>query len=282
MMGNGDPVVFVFDLDGTIVSDVSALICEWQILKAFGVKDSMKQYKRALGDSFDAGIVRPYFAKLIQAVATLPHKYIFVYTASEGQWARFLCSCLERHYKVTFDHVFTRAHCIKNNDTFELTKSIKRIYPRIVKHAQHKYNVTLSKDMKKHIVMIDNNYILPEQEQSMLLKCPSYTHDIAYDVLRFVPMTIANRHFLDIASMMLSYNIFPSKYHRSSFSQNHFWVIYYTHVADRFKALSKQVSSTRTDTYFKGLARAVRTLQHAPASHAPAASLLLALRNRSI
>lgn len=284
---NPPPLVFVFDLDGTIVGDVSALICEWQILKAFNIKDGIKTYKRAIQDSFDAGIVRPYFPRLLHAVNSLPHKYMFVYTASEGKWARFLCKNIEKHYNVKFEHVFTRAHCIKNNDTFELSKSILRIYPSITKLLQQKYNVTPSKDFRKHIVMIDNNYVLPDQERTILLKCPSYTHDVAYDVLRFVPLTIVNRHYLDIASMLLGYNIFPAKYHRSNYNQNGFWTLYFNHIADRVKALSKQSTSiVDEDMFFKALARAVRAMSKHPSmltqTPTPALALQAALRHSTM
>ena len=249
------PWIIVFDLDGTLLGDVTAYACEYALLTNAGVR--LEPLKRAIVDAIDDGLVRPGFGALLDALAAVRDRaHFFAYTAAEGPWARLVCACLERRFGVRFEHVFARAYCVKNGATFELEKSVARVYPTVKKLMLARHGVVLPKDPVNHVVVIDNAPTFPPQEAArMVLHCPSYTGAAAgHDVLRFLPPATLRKSFADVAGTMMAYGMLPAAVNAPS-SLGSFLKMHYRATAARAYAAERRRAP---DQYMQRLAHCVR------------------------
>ena len=124
-----EPIVFIFDLDHTIIGDISFNGIEWMILKDINnelSKSNMKQinltnYKKNLRKNLDSTLLRPYFKQFISYIQKYENIEIFIYTASEKDWISILLPELENIIQFKFNRpIFTR-------DYIKIFKQIKKI-----------------------------------------------------------------------------------------------------------------------------------------------------------
>jgi hypothetical protein len=166
-----EPLVFILDLDGTIIGD-----CSYQVM-LYNIDSIVKENKlkssinKMLLNSYkpNTRLVRPYFKYFISTIKkNYPNSLFFVYTASEKSWANKEIGYIEKTHGIKFNRpIFTRNDCI--TDSFgNLRKSVKKILPRINKVA--KKEIPTDK-----ILIVDNNDVFIDYKSNFLL-CPTYDY----------------------------------------------------------------------------------------------------------
>lgn len=215
-----EPIVFIFDLDHTIIGDISFNGIEWMILKDINnelSKSNMKQinltnYKNNLRKNLDSTLLRPYFKQFINYIQKYENIEIFIYTASEKDWISILLPELENIIQFKFNRpIFTRDYIkifkqIKknsNNNTYEeyfYKKSINHIKPILFDVLKTRYNIQDALDINKIFFVDNTDDILLEKEY--LIKCNPY---INYQKLNFI-QHIPN-YYIEKFYYIVEYNV---------------------------------------------------------------------------
>lgn len=254
------PYIILFDLDGTIVGNVSPLVTEWELLHK-NDKKKIKDFKKAVVKKLQNGVMRPHLADFCSMVSRhLRYIEFFIYTASDPTWAVFLVSCLEEATGLCFQRpIFTRNNCLLKDGDF--TKSIECVSPLILKKLKSKYkDLTKVSQLKNRICLIDNNEVLSKGERSKLIKCPTYDYIDNYDIFSRLDIdTFSEKDCNDLASSLRKYGLFPSqsstKTSRMSFDVFRYY--YYSRLCDNLKKSIKQESNVNTDRYWMALANTI-------------------------
>lgn len=171
-MSSSEPMIFVLDLDGTIIGD-----CTYQVM-LHNIDEISKKHKvkcsanNIMTDSYstDSKLIRPFFKYFITNIKKYnPNSHFFVYTASEKTWAQKEINMIEKTHSIKFNRpLFTREDCII--DSFgQYKKSVKKILPRIAKSVKSKQNGI----NKNNILIIDNNAVFIDYLTNFIL-CPTY------------------------------------------------------------------------------------------------------------
>ena len=84
-------------------------------------------------------------------------------------------------------------------------ETLNKLKPELFKILKSKYKLSDSNTLK-HVLLIDNNYVLFENEAHSLVKCPSYTSTIRIDMLRSLPMSFVETHQEMISMYILGYH----------------------------------------------------------------------------
>ena len=104
---------------------------------------------------------------------------IYVYTASQKEWALKEIKWIEKCCNLRFDRpILTRDDCIEINNSY--VKSIQKINKRIK---------TIDKN---NILIIDNNDVFLDCKDSFL-KCPDYNYVSFVDLWKILPKSILNK-----------------------------------------------------------------------------------------
>lgn len=158
-------LVFVLDMDGTIVGDANNLLCKASVQGKFCPDDAYFKH---------SGIIRPHFESFLKTIQYAGAQ-VYVYTAAEKKWATNVIKAVEKALDVKFNRpLFTRAECLRVDGVFR--KSLDKITPRLVKkHSGLKQN---------NIVLIDNNDVIVPTSDHRCIRCPTYSYLPCLDVLR--------------------------------------------------------------------------------------------------
>jgi len=185
------PVIFVIDIDGTLIGRVdfqSQRYSLQQLLKKHGYRTPTN-----LPEAFKPGhgLVRPFVKDFMRAVKQITdgNCYFFIYTASERKWAVQEIAWIEKAHGIQFDRpLFCRDDCLVDpQGTYR--KSLKRIWPRITRVVgKHHVLTTKEKDLMMHrrTVMIDNNAVYVDHTDRLLL-CPDYSYMVFENLLDTLP-----------------------------------------------------------------------------------------------
>jgi hypothetical protein len=104
---------------------------------------------------------------------------IYVYTASQKEWALKEIKWIEKCCNLRFDRpILTRDDCIEINNSY--VKSIQKINKKIK---------TIDKN---NILIIDNNDVFLDCKDSFL-KCPDYNYVSFVDLWKILPKSILNK-----------------------------------------------------------------------------------------
>jgi len=179
-MNNTEPYIFVIDLDGTIIGNCTYQCDIYNIMELIknSKKKDLNKYKilcdKSLNDSYNnkSLLIRPHFFYFVESMKKLyPESYFYIYTASEKKWAIKEISIIEKNNNFKFDRpFFTRDNCIIDNNG-NIKKSITKILPLIKKNVK----MHASYDIKKHLLIIDNNPTFIDYKDNLLL-CPTYNY----------------------------------------------------------------------------------------------------------
>jgi hypothetical protein len=230
------PNIFFIDIDGTMIGNIHPQVCEWEIVQRYG-KGKMPQLRKNIMKQLENGILRPDFANFIDF---LKNRYddchIYIYTASETKWAHFIVSCIEQLTQLKFDRpIFTRSHCSVVNK--EYRKSIEHVMPIVYKTLSgtnvYGPNIASIKDVKANAVLIDNNHVLTEANR--LVFCPTYEFVDCYDVIRLVNEDVLADNYVEISTMLASYDYFPIIPDAKQFSYQVFKALYFTLIGSNIK-----------------------------------------------
>lgn len=167
-------LIFILDLDNTIIGNCvyqSYIYILQKIQKKNGIKiinnkNLVSSYK------YNSKLIRPYFLYFYTKIKNLyPNSYIFIYTASETNWAKKEITLIEKGLNIKFSRpIFTRNDCIVNSNG-EYKKVISKILPKIKKIT----------NIKDNLIIIDNNNTFIDYNSNFIL-CKSYEYIYILDI----------------------------------------------------------------------------------------------------
>jgi hypothetical protein len=237
------PLVLLLDLDGTLIGRVNLLICEYDLhreaARAEGASaaGAAAAAGRALRESFAArlrhGILRPGVRRFVRKLEQLRGDAgatpveLFLYTASDDAWARFLVPCVEAAIGARFNRpLFVRSHCVLvppagasgigggggGGGGGDLRKSIAPLLPKLLRSLRPRYPLLLSaSDLADRVVLVDNTagVMADPRENARLLVCPTYDFQHVHDVLgRLNAETLLSRPAL-VATVLARHGLQP-------------------------------------------------------------------------
>lgn len=255
------PFCYFFDIDGTIIGDISMQVYEWDIVSKYDAS-KMQQFKKNVCGQLSNGVLRPGLSTFLDF---LKQRHVhegcefFIYTASDTKWANFIVSCIETVIGQKFNRpLFTRPQCIQQSD-FSFSKSLNKIFPAVLKKLKQQYGVEISQnDLKSRFVLFDNNKVLGKAEESKLVLCPSYVYTDVSDILRLLPEEVMQKHFLAISSTLQSHGMFPTLDHGTLLSYQVFKAIYFSYLGKQVK--DKIKNNQPKDAYWSDLGNLMYTL----------------------
>lgn len=209
-MDYNKPLILIIDFDGTIGGNISPQIMYYDLLT--GLKRVNKNIKINNQPFIKKGIVRPHFAEFCRIVSKLyPNIEIFIYTASEGRWANFIVSKIEKSIKYKFRRpLFTRDDCILVNNDFH--KDVDKIIPRIKKSLNKKWG---SFTINNNLLIIDNNNVYPQSQKPYLLMCPTYDYKYLENIPQYIDYDTFIKHHKTICDIL-------SKYYSIKYTDDYF------------------------------------------------------------
>jgi hypothetical protein len=232
--------VMLLDLDGTLIGKVNYAVCEYDLMKATEKKAgrAAKAFRDTLVARLRYGIVRPHveaFCKHAQQASEGTE--LFVYTASDAEWAAFIVPCVEAALGIKFNRpIFARNHCINvaaPGSSPDYRKSIAKVAPAILTRLRKKHpTLRTVRDLTDRILLVDNtpNIMMDPSERGRLVVCPTYSYAYAYDVLGRLDVNVMHRKFARvIMPTLVRFGLFPQKSHPQSYQQ--FAAVYYERLA---------------------------------------------------
>lgn len=206
-----EPFVILIDLDHTIQGNIQPQLIEHGLISFLNSyvlkgKKKLKQSKDDLIKDFMKGLIRPQFkAFILRMKSRFPNVEFFIYTASEDSWAKYIVQIIMNMLNININkRVFTRKDCVYDEKNTRYMKSLDNLKPEIFRILKKKYKLNNSFEFN-HIYLIDNNYVLPNEERHYLIKCPDYTVTVNIDYTRSIPMNIVKEHLDVISNYLLGY-----------------------------------------------------------------------------
>lgn len=213
----GKRLIFL-DLDGTIIGNVTPLVNEWYMIKKYNnTVKSKEKFKEKVRVCLREWLLRPHFKYFIDYYKD---DDIYVYTASRYYWAKIVVTCIEDVIGKKFvKQIFARKYCLKTNK--------KRMSMVLRDIGFNGVNESPS------IILVDNNYVLNDDESRYLLKAPSYTAIVMQDILENIPSRIISKSYLKIKTDLQSCNMYPYTLRYQSMqepNEESFYATYYNYL----------------------------------------------------
>ena len=250
-MGNNlDPIVFLIDLDGTMIGNIQPQIDEYYIIKEInkeikrvGKDKQIKYNMKNLYIELQNNIIRPKLTRFLKNVKKYENIEIFIYTASIKSWANFLIPKIEKLVNYKFNRPILSREGYININNYPQIKSIDIVKPIIYKKLKSKYNLRNINELK-YISLIDNtkNVLV---EKNLLIKCPSYDYIYQIDYIRNIPKTIISKYYYIV-----------EKYLDLKHSDHiyHFYRNYYEHINIRYNMYLNKNKMYINDDYWNRFA----------------------------
>ena len=178
--------ILILDLDNTIIGNITYELLLYNLcVKTCKSAISGKHYNE------ETHIVRNGFTNFINNLKkTIPDIKIYVYTASQKDWALKEIKWIEKNCNIKFNRpILTREDCLYLNNNYY--KSIKNISKKI-------------KNINNcNLLIIDNNDIFLDKKENFL-KCPSYNYINFIDLWENIPLKYSNNKNLNEWLLKLS------------------------------------------------------------------------------
>jgi hypothetical protein len=244
-----EPIVFLIDLDGTIQGNVVPQIIEYELIRKLNTiipTNKIKYNTKKLEIDFQNGLLRPHFKEALLSIKKIhPHVEFFIYTASSDQWAHFLIPKLNRMLfrkdEVINKPYFTRKHCSLTGK-----KSISKLIPLIKKSLQTKY----PNAKYDNVYLIDNNFVLENEEMNRLIYCPTYNYTVMNCPMRNFKEDHLNKYYNEISKQLFSV---------STKIKFELLKIYYDKAFKEYEYTERNNKQYKNDTYWKDLAKVVNS-----------------------
>ena len=211
------PFVFVIDVDGTLVGDVTPEICITDIICQCTCEndDKVDCVLKHIRKSLAHGLARPYFVTFYKTMKEIyPESEFFIYTAASKRWTEMLIDIYEKEFDIKFNRpLFTRCYCANQKK-----KDIEYILYVIGKVLQDKYPTNSLYMLRRRVLLIDNNpkdYSKPREGCEYLIKCPTYSFKVEDNIIETLPLTIVQTQFQTISSLFSKY--FGQMFDKSNF-----------------------------------------------------------------
>jgi hypothetical protein len=275
------PRVVLLDLDGTLIGRITCAVCEYELANVLtsdrGERSkALKGIRDVLVSRLRYGIIRPHVETFLRSLApaevdrssTTPTE-LFVYTASDTEWASFIVPCVEAALSTRFNRpIFSRTHCIpvgRGGGGPEYRKSIARVLPMVFRGLRKRYpGLASAKDLVPRTVLVDNTagVMLDAAETPRLVVCPTYAYNYVYDVLAHVDVNVLHRRFARIVPILVRAGLFPAGQAHSVPTYQKFAAVYYGNLAkllnDTQAANEEQL---HRDRFWERMVAAVRSVR---------------------
>jgi hypothetical protein len=221
-------------MDGTLIGDSVIQLCRYELAISLGYKYDYKSIKEEL----ENGLLRPYFESFIKMITIkYPNSEIFIYTAAEKRWASVMISFIEKYLGIKFNRpIFSREYCVVDSNT--TIKSINKVLPSVYKKLKRKYNLESSEDLKKQIVLIDNNNVIRSIDGYRFIKCPSYEHFVVCNIIENIPDDKIKQNLSIIVSILGKYKFLHSSQISAYTDISKFYYYYYAALSELYKTHS--------------------------------------------
>lgn len=192
------PIIYILDLDGTIIGDISPQVMVYDIFQEIKTADPKVSINlRDLHYNLKAGIIRPSFLDFVNHIKRFqPNAEFYIYTASQPKWADFIVKNIERALKIKFNRpIFTRKDCISING--EISKSLYKIKSKLKASLKRKYpNTDLNQLLTvDNILIVDNNRVFPNSfDNKRLVHCSTYMYRVPENIPAIFGPHIFNKH----------------------------------------------------------------------------------------
>jgi len=192
-------LVFILDLDGTIIGDC-IYQCELYkinlILNKLGIKIKINDILQS-SYTEKTKLIRPYFSYFIETISKhYPDSRFYIYTASEKKWGIKEIEIIEKNLGFKFERpIFTRMECstVQTPKKLEYRKSIDDI-KRKIKIKEPDFIIIDDKE-----VYLDNN--------DRLIKCSCYNYKYFCNYWDYIPLDkIKNKVFLNYLTSLIDLN----------------------------------------------------------------------------
>ena len=197
-----EPLVFLIDLDGTMIGNIQPQIEEYYLIKNINKEISKTNNKQIryntsiLLEELKKYIIRPKLEKFLRNIKKYENIELFVYTASSDDWAKYIIPQIEKVNKFKFNRpLLTRNNIIQNNQKINI-KSINKVKPLVYKSLKKKYKLNSINELK-YITLIDNtkNVLI---EKKNLVHCPTYDYIHQIDYLRMISKDTLKKYYIII------------------------------------------------------------------------------------
>lgn len=233
-----EPIVYFFDIDGTMIGDIGPQCTEWNILRHFA-HGKMSLFKKNLIVQLQKGLLRPGLADFIDFLREkhTNNLIIHVFTASDEKWANFLIPCIENVIGLKFARpIFSRKHCSEH-----LKKSLIMTIPHL--------KITSNVDLKNSMLLIDNSRVLVKGEESRGIYCPSYNYTDVCDICRLVPEEVMVKEYGNIALILQANGFFPNS-SVDSLTYDQFKQLYFKMLYSYLNILESKQINTPDDFWY--------------------------------
>ena len=178
--------ILILDLDNTIIGNITYQLLLYNLC--------VKTCKSAISGNHyneETHVIRYGFTNFINNLKkTIPDIKIYIYTASQKDWALKEIKWIEKNCNIKFNRpILTREDCLYLNNNYY--KSIKNISKKIK-------NINNS-----DLLIIDNNDIFLDKKEKFL-KCPSYNYINFIDLWENIPIKYSNNKNLNEWLLKLS------------------------------------------------------------------------------
>ena len=196
------PIVLLLDLDRTMIGNISPQSEEHYILNSINIElqslDKKKLRMTNINDELK-NINKKYLDKFLKLTKNYNNLEVFVYTASDDKWAKYVIPKLEKIVDFKFNKpLLTRNNIIKKNNQFK--KSLRLVKSQIFKSLKRKYGLKNENELK-YIMLFDdikNNLI----EKKYQILSPIYNKINQIDYLRNIPKHVIKTYYPVIENIL--------------------------------------------------------------------------------
>lgn len=189
------PIVILIDLDNTMIGLIEPQVIEYMIYEAINANMRANgqrpiHYKRQLlVDELKSHLIRPYLYKFLHLIREYNNIEVYVYTASQSQWAKYIIPIIEGILQFRFNRPILTYNNLVKGEYKSIIRARELIYPRLKK----KYKLHSPSDIT-NILLIDNrDDVLIERAH--LVKCPDYTNTCPIDYIRNIPVRVISQYY---------------------------------------------------------------------------------------
>lgn len=272
------PFVLLLDMDGTMIGHIIPQVCEYELLNAVqemtardklsspstksgsGSASKLKAMKAGLVERLRYGVLRPHMDWFVKTASSgLPNMELFVYTASDDGWAKFIVPCIEEVLGIKFNRpLFTRKHCVYVDNEYK--KSLDKVMPVVHKKLRTKYKLppTTSESVKQlgqRAALLDNNptVLLHSSDAPRLIRCPTYNFAYHYDVLGNVDVPFLHARFRSLIPYLAKMGMFPNVLPSEVQSAFHFLHLYHERLAENVRGTWLDQDALQKDRMWRAL-----------------------------
>lgn len=200
------PVVFIFDLDSTLIASAESLTSYFDFIRF--LRDAIMSKKieipgvtlasvrsRPLSEIVPIEFFRCQLAETMAKIKELfPTAEIFVFSAGTKNYVEQLVGIMEKRLGISIHRpIFSRYDCTID-ETNNYKKSIQTVLPRIIASLQGKYPAlkeakSREKLLAHNLVFIDDSDVVWDLKEKWI-PCPDYLYEHFIDITKGVPRAV--------------------------------------------------------------------------------------------